>query len=62
MKRDRRRPSKLRRFPHALERLHPKAAGLDCGSAEHVVAVRAATLGFDLVSRKTGELVEKSVS
>ena len=39
MKRDRRRPPKPRTSPHALERLHPNAAGIDCGSAEHVVAV-----------------------
>jgi transposase len=40
MKRHRRRPSpKPRTSPHALERLHPHAAGLDCGSAEHFVAV-----------------------
>jgi len=41
MKRQRRRPSKPRRSPHALERLHPHAAGIDCGSAEHFVAVPA---------------------
>jgi transposase len=40
MKRHRRRPSpKPRTSPHALERLHPHAAGIDCGSAEHFVAV-----------------------
>jgi transposase len=40
MKRHRRRPSpKPRTSPHALERLHPDAAGIDCGSAEHFVAV-----------------------
>ena len=39
MKRDRRLPSKPRRSPHALDRLHPDAAGIDCGSAEHYVAV-----------------------
>ena len=39
MKRDRRRPPKPRTSAHPLERLHPHAAGLDCGSAEHVVAV-----------------------
>ena len=40
MKRHRRRRSpKPRTSPHALERLHPHAAGIDCGSAEHVVAV-----------------------
>src|ERR1700694_2807146 len=40
MKRPRRRPSpKPRTSPHALERLHPHAAGIDCGSAEHFVAV-----------------------
>jgi transposase len=40
MKRNRRRPSpKPRTSPAALERLHPDAAGLDCGSAEHFVAV-----------------------
>jgi transposase len=36
----RHRPSpKPRTSPHALERLHPHAAGIDCGSAEHFVAV-----------------------
>lgn len=39
MKRQRRRPPKPRTSPHALERLHPDAAGIDCGSAEHFVAV-----------------------
>jgi transposase len=40
MKRHRRRPSpKPRSSPDALERLHPHAAGIDCGSAEHFVAV-----------------------
>lgn len=40
MKRNRRRPSpKPRTSPAALERLHPHAAGIDCGSAEHFVAV-----------------------
>jgi transposase len=40
MKRHRRRPSpKPRTSPDALERLHPHAAGIDCGSAEHFVAV-----------------------
>lgn len=40
MPRHRRRPSaKPRTSPAALERLHPHAAGIDCGSAEHYVAV-----------------------
>ena len=40
MKHHRRRPSpKPRTSPNALERLHPHAAGIDCGSAEHFVAV-----------------------
>jgi transposase len=40
MPRHRRRPSsKPRTSPAALERLHPHAAGIDCGSAEHFVAV-----------------------
>jgi len=40
MKGHRRRPSpKPRTSPAALERLHPHAAGIDCGSAEHFVAV-----------------------
>ncbi len=34
-----RRPSRPRRSPAALDRLHPHAAGIDCGSAEHFVAV-----------------------
>jgi transposase len=40
MSNHRRRPSaKPRRSPAALERINPNAAGIDCGSAEHVVAV-----------------------
>jgi transposase len=40
MKRHRRRPSpKPRTSPAALDRLHPHAAGIDCGAAEHFVAV-----------------------
>jgi len=40
MKRDRRRPPpKPRVSPSALERINPNAAGIDCGSAEHFVAV-----------------------
>ena len=40
MKHHRRRPSPTpRTSPAALERLHPHAAGIDCGSAEHFVAV-----------------------
>jgi transposase len=40
MKHRRRRPSpKPRTSPEALARLHPHAAGIDCGSAEHFVAV-----------------------
>jgi hypothetical protein len=40
MTRHRRRPSpKPRTSPAALDRLHPHAAGIDCGSAEHFVAV-----------------------
>ena len=40
MKRHRRRSSaKPRTSSNALERLHPHAAGIDCGSAEHFVAV-----------------------
>jgi len=39
MKRHPRRPPKPRTSPHALDRLHPHAAGIDCGSAEHYVAV-----------------------
>jgi hypothetical protein len=35
----RRRSPKPRQSPAALERLHPHAAGIDCGSAEHFVAV-----------------------
>lgn len=35
----RRRLPKPRQSPAALERLHPNAAGIDCGSAEHFVAV-----------------------
>lgn len=39
MKNQRRRPSKRRTTPHTLDQLHPDAAGIDCGAAEHVVAV-----------------------
>ena len=35
----RRRSPKPRTSPAALDRLHPDAAGIDCGSAEHFVAV-----------------------
>ena len=35
----RRRAPKPRQSPAALERLNPHAAGIDCGSAEHFVAV-----------------------
>ena len=35
----RRRAPKPRQSPAALDRLHPHAAGIDCGSAEHFVAV-----------------------
>ena len=35
----RRHVPKARQSPAALERLHPHAAGIDCGSAEHFVAV-----------------------
>lgn len=38
-RRTHRRTPKPRRSPAALERLHPNAAGIDCGSAEHFVAV-----------------------
>jgi transposase len=37
----RRRPPKPRVAPSALERIVPNAAGIDCGSAEHYVAVPA---------------------
>lgn len=39
MKHHRHRPSKRRATPHTLDQLHPDAAGIDCGAAEHVVAV-----------------------
>ena len=40
MKRHGRRPSpKPRRSPSVLDRINPHAAGIDCGSAEHFVAV-----------------------
>jgi transposase len=39
MKRQRRREPKPRVSPSVLERINPHAAGIDCGSAEHVVAV-----------------------
>ena len=35
----RRRTTEARQSPAALERLHPHAAGIDCRSAEHFVAV-----------------------
>ena len=42
MKRQNRRPvPRARQSPAALERLHPHAAGIDCGSAMHYVAVPA---------------------
>jgi transposase len=39
MRPPRRRLPKPRQSPAALDRLHPDAAGIDCGSAEHYVAV-----------------------
>jgi len=40
MKHNRRRsPGKPRVSPSLLDRINPNAAGLDCGSAEHFVAV-----------------------
>ena len=39
MKHNRRRPDHARRSPSVLDRLNPQAAGIDCGSAEHYVAV-----------------------
>lgn len=39
MKRQRRQSPQPRTSPAALERLHPNAAGIDCGSAAHFVAV-----------------------
>ena len=41
MKRPRRYVPKPRRSPSVLEHLNPHAAGIDCGSAEHFVAVPA---------------------
>src|ERR1700682_390412 len=35
----RRRAGKLRVSPSVLDRINPNAAGIDCGSAEHYVAV-----------------------
>jgi transposase len=39
MKNNRRRPGKPRISPSVLERVNPNVAGIDCGSAEHFVAV-----------------------
>ena len=41
MKRQRRQPPKPRVSSSVLEHLNPHAAGIDCGSAEHFVAVPA---------------------
>lgn len=41
MKNNRHRPSRPRRSPALLDRINPNAAGIDCGSAEHYVAVPA---------------------
>ena len=41
MKNNRPRPSRRRRSPALLDRINPNAAGIDCGSAEHYVAVPA---------------------
>ena len=41
MKRHRRQPPKPRVSSSVLEHLNPHAAGIDCGSAEHFVAVPA---------------------
>ena len=35
----RQRPAKPRTSPSVLEHLNPNVAGIDCGSAEHFVAV-----------------------
>jgi transposase len=39
MKHNRRRPGPPRRSPRLLDRINPNAAGIDCGAAEHYVAV-----------------------
>ncbi len=39
MKHNRRRTSPPRRSPRLLDRINPNAAGIDCGAAEHYVAV-----------------------
>lgn len=39
MKNNRHRPSRPRRSSALLDRINPNAAGIDCGSAEHYVAV-----------------------
>ena len=39
MKDKRHRPGKSRVSPSVLDRINPHAAGIDCGSAEHYVAV-----------------------
>jgi transposase len=41
MKNNRRRPNHPRRSPAVLDRINPNVAGIDCGSAEHYVAVPA---------------------
>ena len=41
MKNNRRRPNRPRRSPAVLDRINPNVAGIDCGSAEHDVAVPA---------------------
>ena len=41
MKNNRHRPCRPRQSPALLDRINPNAAGIDCGSAEHYVAVPA---------------------
>ena len=53
MKHNRPRPTRPRRSPALLDRINPDAAGIDCGSAEHYVAVPADRSPSPIQSFKT---------
>jgi transposase len=53
MKHNRPRPDRPRRSPALLDRINPDAAGIDCGAAEHYVAVPADRSPSPIQSFKT---------
>src|SRR5438309_2317241 len=50
---------KARPTPHALDRINPNAAGIDCGSAEHFVAVPADRRRRTGLVESAGEQVQR---